>query len=41
VILHSVDGRHETFLCRRHAATTLSKNLDQLASAVVEMALQV
>jgi hypothetical protein len=39
LILHSVDGRFEKFLCKRHAAMTLSHDLDQLATAVVESAL--
>lgn len=39
LLLHSVDGRHEKFLCKRHAVMTLSQSPDQLAMAVVETAL--
>jgi hypothetical protein len=39
LILHSVDGRHEKFLCKRHAILTLSHDMDRLAAAVVETAL--
>jgi hypothetical protein len=39
LILHSADGRHENFLCKRHAVLTLSHDMDRLAAAVVEMAL--
>jgi hypothetical protein len=39
LILHSADGRHEKFLCKRHAVLTLSHDMDRLAAAVVEMAL--
>jgi len=39
LILHSVDGRHEKFFCKRHAVMTLSHDMDGLATAVVEIAL--
>ena len=39
LILHSTDGRHEKFLCKRHAVLTLSHDMDRLAAAVVETAL--
>lgn len=40
LILHSADGRHEEFLCKRHAVMVLSHDMDRLATAVVEMALR-
>ena len=39
LILHSADGRHEKFLCKRHAVLKLSHDMDLLAAAVVETAL--
>jgi len=38
LILHSADGRHKQFLCKQHAVLTLSRDMDRLAMAVVEMA---
>lgn len=39
LILHTVDGHHEKFLCKRHAALALSRDSDLLATAVLETAL--
>jgi hypothetical protein len=37
LILNDVERRQEQFLCKKHAATVLSKHSDLLAKAVVEL----